>query len=159
MLERISFNPKILNNYHAGFEVRDLREKDRFIVDDKFLNGYARFLGIYAVGVYNSLCRHANREQKCWPSINRMAKELAIGRNKVIDSLKYLEFWQIIKKVRPAKKLTNRYILLSKRYWKPRNEETLKEFSEVYHINFTGLLDKLHELTTSTSIERKFKSS
>lgn len=159
MLEKISFNQKILNNYRAGFEVRDLREKDRFIVDDRFLNGYARFLGIYAVGVYNSLCRHADREQRCWPSINRMARELSICRNKVIDSIKYLEFWEIIKKERLGKKLTNRYLLLSKRYWKPKNEETLKEFSEVYHINLTSLLNKLHELTSSTSIVRKSKSN
>jgi len=158
MLEKVSFNQKTMGNYQTNFEVRDLREKDRFIVDDKFLNGYARFLGIYAVGVYNSLCRHANRDQRCWPSINRMAKELAISRNKVIDSIKYLEFWQIVKKERLAKKLTNRYLLLSKRYWKPRNKETLKEFSEVYHINFTSLLDKLNELTSSTSIVRKHKS-
>jgi len=142
-----------------NFEIRDLREKDRFVVDDKFLNGYARFLGIYAVGVYNSLCRHANRNQQCWPSVNRMAKELSICRNKVIDGLKYLEFWGIIKKERSGKKLTNRYLLLSKRYWKTKNEETLKEFSEVYHVNFTSLLDKLHELTTSTSIERKHNSN
>jgi hypothetical protein len=87
-----------------------------------------------------------------------MARELSICRNKVIDGINYLEFWQIVRKERYGKKLTNRYLLLSKRYWKPKNEETLKEFSEVHHINFTSLLDKLHELTTSTSIVRKHKS-
>jgi len=46
------------------FDVRDLRKKEQYITDDLFLNGYARFLGIYAVGVYGSLCRHANKEQK-----------------------------------------------------------------------------------------------
>jgi len=87
-------------NSQEKFEVRDLRDKNRFVVDDKFLNGYARFLGIYAIGVYNSLCRHANKNQSSWPSINKIAQELGIGRNKVIDGTKNLEFWQIVKKKR-----------------------------------------------------------
>lgn len=158
MLEKITFKQKINRDFEGSFEIRDLREKDRFVVDDKFLNGYARFLGVYAVGVYNSLCRHANKEQRCWPSIKKIAQELSIGRNKVFDSVKYLEFWQIIKKERLGKKLTNRYLLLSKRYWKPISESSLKDFSEVYHINFKSLLDKLHEFTSSTSIVRKHNS-
>ena len=159
MLEKITFKQKINKDCEGSFEIRDLREKDRFVVDDKFLNGYARFLGVYAVGVYNSLCRHANKEQRCWPSIKKIAQELSIGRNKVFDSIKYLEFWQIVKKERLGKKLTNRYLLLSKRYWKPISESSLKDFSEVYHINFKSLLDKLHEFTSSTSIVRKQNSN
>ena len=140
------------------FEVRDLRERNKFVVDDKFLNGYARFLGIYCVGVYNSFCRHANKEQKCWPSIKKVSQELNICRNKVIGSIKYLEFWQIIEKQRIGKMVTNRYFLLDKKQWKPLNEINLKEFSEVHHINFTGLRHKLQEFITSTSIVRKHNS-
>ena len=140
------------------FEVRDLRERNKFVVDDKFLNGYARFLGIYCVGVYNSFCRHANKEQKCWPSIKKVSQELNICRNKVIGSIKYLEFWQIIEKQRIGKMVTNRYFLLVKKQWKPLNEINLKEFSEVHHINFTGLRHKLQEFITSTSIVRKHNS-
>lgn len=140
------------------FEVRDLREKSKFILDDKFLNGYARFVEIYAVGVYNSLCRHADKEQKCWPSIKKIAEELSIGRNSVIESLKRLQFWNIIFKERKGKKLTNRYYLLDKSQWKSLCEVCLKDFSEVYHMDFTSLQDKLHKFTTQTSIERKHKS-
>ncbi len=140
------------------FEVRDLRERNKFVVDDKFLNGYARFLGIYCVGVYNSFCRHANKEQKCWPSIKKVSQELNICRNKVIGSIKYLEFWQIIEKQRIGKMVTNRYFLLDKKQWKPLNEINLKEFSEVHHINFTSLRHKLQEFITSTSIVRKHNS-
>lgn len=149
---------KKMNNDQKKFEVRDMREKDKFVVDDKFLNGYARFLGIYCVGVYNSLCRHANKEQKCWPSIKKVAEELDICRNKVIESTKYLEFWQIIRKQRVGKQATNRYLLLDKKQWKPLNETNLKEFSEVYHINFRGLRHKLQEFIASTSIVRKQKN-
>lgn len=146
------------NNDQEKFEVRDLRERNRYVVDIKFLNGYARFLGIYAVGVYDSLCRHANKEQKCWPSIPKISEELDICRNKVIESIKYLEFWQIIKKRRIGKQATNRYFLLDKKHWKLLNEENLKQFSEVYHINFKGLQEKLQEFITSTSIVRKHNS-
>jgi len=145
-------------NNQEKFEIRDLRDKERFVVDDKFLNGYARFLGIYCVGVYNSLCRHANKIQKSWPSIKKIAQELDVGRSKVIESIKYLEFWRIIKKERLGLKLTNRYSLLSKRCWKSLDESSLKEFSEVYRINFGGLQDKLQEFTTQTSIVRKHNS-
>ena len=145
-------------NNQESFEIRGLRDKERFVVDDKFLNGYARFLGIYAVGVYNSLCRHANKVQKSWPSIKKIAQELGVGRSKVIQSIKYLEFWNIIKKERLGLKLTNRYSLLSKRCWKSLEENSLKEFSEVYHINFGGLQNKLQEFTMQTSIVRKHNS-
>jgi hypothetical protein len=147
------------NNNQEKFEVRDLREKGRFIMDDKFLNGYARFLEIYAVGVYSSLCRYANKEQKCWPSVKKITKELSIGRNKAIDSIKYLEFWKIIKKKRVGSHCTNRYFLLKKDCWRSINEESLKEFSEVYHINLKGLQAKLQEFTTRTSIVRKHNSN
>jgi len=145
-------------NNQEKFEIRDLRDKERFVVDDKFLNGYARFLGIYCVGVYNSLCRHANKVQKSWPSIKKIAQELDVGRNKIIESIKYLEFWKIVKKERLGLKLTNRYSLLSKRCWKSLDESNLKDFSKVYHINFGGLQDKLQEFTTQTSIVRKHNS-
>jgi len=134
-----------------NFEVRDLRSKEKFIVDDKFLNGYARFLGIYAVGVYTSLCRHANKQQKSWPSIKKISQELNISRNKIIESVKYLEFWKIVKKKRVGKQLTNRYFLIDKKQWKPLSETHVRDFSEVHNINFTSLRDKLHEFTTRTS--------
>jgi len=145
-------------NNQEKFEIRDLREKGKFVVDDKFLNGYARFLGIYCVGIYNSLCRHADKEQKCWPSIKKIAEELDICRNKVIEGIKYLEFWQIIKKQRIGKQATNRYLLLDKKQWKPLSEVYLKDFSEVHHINFRSLQGKLQEFTAGTSIVRKHNS-
>ncbi len=139
------------------FEIRDLRQKDQYITDDKFLNGYARFLGIYAVGVYSSLCRHANKEQKSWPSIKTICEELSIGRNSVIAAIKRLEFWNIISKERVGKKATNRYWLINKKEWKSVSEVCLKDYSEVCHINFSGLRDKLQRFATQTSIVRRYK--
>jgi len=140
------------------FEVRDHRDKGWYFTDDKFLNGYAKFVGIYAVGVYGSICRHANKNQKSWPSIQKICKELDIGKNSVIEAIKRLEFWNIVNKVRIGKQCTNRYILTKKTGWKKISEVYLKEYSEVCHINFKGLSDKLHEFATQTSIVRKHNS-
>jgi len=137
------------------FDIRDLREKDKFVVDDKFLNGYAKFVGIYAVGVYTSLSRHANKEQKSWPSIGKLCEELNVGKTSVIEAIKRLEFWDVIKKERLGKMATNRYYLVDKKQWKSLNEYHLKEFSEVCHTDFSGLRDRLQKSATRTSIVRK----
>lgn len=140
------------------FEVRDQREKEWYFTDNKFLNGYAKYVGIYAVGIYSSLCRHANKSQKSWPSINKICDELDIGKNSTIEGIKRLEFFGIIKKIRVGKQCTNRYLLTKKSNWKEISEVCLKDFSEVCHINFKGLSHKLQGFATQTSIVRKHNS-
>ena len=140
------------------FEVRDLRNKNKFIMDDKFLNGYARFVGIYAVGVYNSLCRHANKEQSSWPSIKKIGEELGVSMPKIIESIKFLEFWRIIEKIRVGKRATNRYCLIDKKYWKALSDVNVVNFSDVNHINFTSKQRLLHMLTTLTSNSKETHS-
>lgn len=105
------------NNNQKKFEVRDLRRKEKFFIDDLYLNGYAKKCGIYATGVYLSLCRHANKEQLCWPSEKTIAEELAVSSKQVGRVIKILERFNIIKKIRVGKKLNNRYLLLDKSEW------------------------------------------
>ena len=100
-----------------GFEVRDMRHKEKFQIDDLYLNGYAKKCGIYATGVYVSLCRHANKEQKCFPSIKKMAEELSISAKQVGRAIKILEKFRIIFKKRVGKTVVNRYHLLDKSEW------------------------------------------
>lgn len=138
--------------------IRDLRQKEKFVLDDAYLNGYARFIGPYGTCVYNSLCRHANKIQKSWPSIKKIAEEHGIGRNSTIKGIKALEFWQIIRKDRIGKTANNRYDLLDKSCWKPISEVYLKEFSEVCQINFRGLRDKLQGFTRRTSNSKETHS-
>jgi len=145
-------------NYEEKFEVRDLREKEWFVVDDKFLNGYAKFLGVYAVGVYCSLCRCANKKQKSWPSIKKIANDLGIGRTKVMESIKFLEFWKIINKQRIGLRCTNRYLLIKKSSWRLVNEDVLKEFSEVCQEDFRSLQRKLRKSMEHTSKVSKHNS-
>lgn len=99
------------------FEIRDMRHKEKFEIDDFYLNGFAKKCGIYATGVYISLCRHANKEQQCWPSIKKIAEELNISEKQVSRSLAILEKNKIIFKKRMGKKLNNRYVLLDKSEW------------------------------------------
>ena len=99
------------------FEVRDLRKKDKFVLDDLYLNGYARKCGVYATAVYISLCRHADKEQKCFPSIPTIAQEHGISSRQVLRSLSILEKYNIIRRERLGKKANNRYYLLDKSEW------------------------------------------
>jgi hypothetical protein len=140
----------MLNNQEK-FEVRDLRQKEQYITDDKFLDGYAKFLGIYAVGVYGSLCRHANKQQRCWPSVKKICEELDIGKSSVLIATKKMEFWQIIKIYRIGKMANNRYDLISKQHWLVINKENLKRYSEVCHIDFNSLQSKLQKFATRAS--------
>lgn len=104
--------------------IRDLRQKEKYQIDDAYLNGYAKLCGIYATGVYNCLCRHADyHTQKCFPSIEIMADKLGISVNSVKRGLANLEEWGIILKERTrhpenAKWINNSYILVDKSMWK-----------------------------------------
>lgn len=106
-------------------KIRDLRKKEHFWVDDEYLNGYAALCGIHATGVYLALCRHADRNQRSFPSTRHMAQRLGIGKNTVTLALKTLEKWAIVRKV-PGKRRSNgtlsvtRYDLLDKSTWKPK---------------------------------------
>jgi hypothetical protein len=105
------------------FEIRDLRKKDKFVIDDEYLNGYAKLCGINATGVYVSLCRHANKQQTCFPSKELLANELNISERSVYSALKKLEEWNIIKTQSQGRKdngsfKNNIYTLLDKSLWK-----------------------------------------
>lgn len=101
-----------------------------FQVDDEYLNGYARLCGISATGVYLSLCRHTNKDQECWPSVELIGKELAISKWTVFRAIKSLEHWGIITVAREKNKNTKRqevnvYTLVDKEFWKPKPGSTI----------------------------------
>lgn len=102
----------------------DQRSKSKFIIDDEYLNGYARLCGIYATGVYVSLCRHADRDQYCFPGEELIAQELNVSTKSVQRAIKKLRSWGIIKIQKRKRKKgmwkNNSYILLDKSIWKPK---------------------------------------
>ena len=77
-------------------KIRDKRQKGWFYLDNDYLNGYARVLGISATGVYLSLCRHADNNQFCFPSQKLIADELAISERTVRTAIKSLADYKII---------------------------------------------------------------
>jgi len=130
------------------FEVRDLRQKEKFIIDDFYLNGHAKVCGWQATLVYVSLCRHANKEQECFPSIKLIGEELKISRPTVIKGIKGLKNYNIIKtkknRTKTGKWVNNTYILVDKKHWKG---------SQVKHVD---LVSQVNENTQPS--KRQFKN-
>jgi predicted transcriptional regulator len=117
-------------------EVRDMRRKEKFFVDDEYLNGYAKLCGVSATAVYFVLCRHADRNQECFPSMETIAEKLGISRRTVITAIKTLVEWNIIAKGERKRKkggewMHNTYILLDKTVWKNKPSANISHGDQV----------------------------
>ena len=103
------------------FKVRDFRKKQFFLMDDVYLNGYAKFLGAHASCVYFSLCRHADKEQSAFPSEELIAKEFDMSVRTVRSKIKVLREYNLIRTVRERSKngtwQHNTYYLIDKSEW------------------------------------------
>lgn len=104
------------------FKVRDLTKRGFYLKHDTYLNGWAKYCGWKATLVYDSLCRHADRDQEAFPSIKLMAEEHGVSRYSILRGVKTLKEWNIIKFIRCRNKrgrfLHNTYYLLDKGEWK-----------------------------------------
>lgn len=110
-------------------KIRDNRAKEWFWLDNEYLNGYAKELGIACTVVYLSLCRHANNEtQTCFPSMKLIAEENAISTRTVIRATQDLEKWGIITIQKDKKKdgtqANNIYTLTAKSEWKNKPSDS-----------------------------------
>lgn len=103
------------------FIVRDFRKKQFFMVDDAYLNGYAKYLGAHASCVYLSLCRHADKKQSAYPSEESIALEFDMSVRTVRSKIKILKRYNLIRTIRErTKKGTwehNIYYLIDKSEW------------------------------------------
>jgi len=121
------------------FKIRDLRKKDQFKIDDKYLNGYARICGPNATLVYLSLCRHAEfNSQKAFPSQNKIGYELRISIASVKRGIKSLLEYNIIRieKEKMGGKFTNNvYYLVDKSEWNLK--DTIAPKDTRYHSSET----------------------
>jgi Helix-turn-helix domain len=102
----------------SRFEVRDLRVKTRFAIDNVFYDEFLPLFGPTLSAVYIALVRHANKEQKTWPSQARIAAQIGISRQWVSTQLQILELFNLIRKVRIGKMCTNRYYLIDEKHWR-----------------------------------------
>lgn len=107
---------KMKKSTDTSFEVRDLREKF-FMVDDAYLNGWARLFGPTTSMVYVLICRHVGSDQACFPSFPLISEKLSISERQARRAVKVLEFHNLIK-VDRAKGQPNIYWLIDKKHWK-----------------------------------------
>ena len=118
-------NP-VANFMPETIRIVDRRNKEKFFMDDEYLNGYARLCGPHATLVYVSLCRHSNKSQIAFPSLKQIASEVAIGERSVKRGIAKLIVWNVISKKKTRTNggvwLNNTYTLLDKCEWKPKPE-------------------------------------
>ena len=102
-------------------EIRDIRHKEKYNIDDAYLNGWAKIIKPTGTAIYNSLCRHADIELSSYPSIKLLAKEHGISEKSVQRAIKKLKECNLIayEQVRneQGKWLRNKYFLLDKSVW------------------------------------------
>ena len=108
----------------APIEIRDQREQEWFWGSNQFIDHYAEIVGSSAVSVYCVLCRYANNyTQKCWPSMETIAKKSGLKSRKTISAaIEVLEEYNIItvekKYDDTGKRSNNVYNLNSPKAWK-----------------------------------------
>ncbi len=119
------------------FEVRDTRAQTRFFIDNAFYDEYVPVFGSSLSMVYVALVRHANKQQKTWPSQTRLANQLGLSRKWVGVQLQILECFNLIRTVRVGKACTNRYYLVDEKHWRRDFEVLAQELvSQAYRQEF-----------------------
>jgi hypothetical protein len=138
-------------------QIRDLRKQGWYFTDNDFIDkGYSRILGANAFAVYNGLCRHAdNKTQKTYVGIKLLAEELGISRMTVMDSIRALEIFSIVKRIRVGKMCNNRYYLIVEVMSIILTSLTSGEVHSMY---FTGLSKRLHRYIEWTSNSKETHS-
>ncbi len=131
------------------FEVRDIRQKDFFLVDDVMIDSFARVIGPIAYAVYGVLCRHAGADQQSHPSIATIAEKVDIDPKTVIKGLYILEICHCIEVERPRGRC-NIYHLLDKKAWAIPALDVIHPWTTSTGVPDTPM-DHVHMSTTSTS--------
>lgn len=148
-------------------QIRDLRKQGWYFTDNDFIDkGYSRILGANAFAVYNGLCRHAdNKTQKTYVGIKLLTEELGISRMTVMDSIRALEIFSIVKRIRVGKMCNNRYYLIDKALWVRTDDDEVMSIiltsltsGEVHSMYFTGLSKRLHRYIEWTSNSKETHS-
>lgn len=100
------------------FEVRDLREKEFFTIDNAYITGkWLRLLKGCPTATYFAICRHADTHQQSFPSIDYLMDETGYSNKQVRRAIKTLEFHRLIG-VDRARGDHNIYALLNRKHWR-----------------------------------------
>jgi hypothetical protein len=108
-------------------KIRDKRNKGWFYLDNEYLNGYAKIFGAVGTAIYVSLCRHADTDQRCFPSQELIGKELNINPRTVRRYLKRFIAHRLIEVERERKNgvwVSNTYWLIDKSEWVSEGTES-----------------------------------
>jgi hypothetical protein len=111
-------------NYET-LKVRKLGNSGWFRIENELIGIYGKIIGATGVAIYASLCRHADKEQKCFPSQKLIAEELGISERNVRNYIHILEDTRLIAVKRERVGRTrawknNVYYLLDRtEWWKP----------------------------------------
>jgi hypothetical protein len=143
-----------MEEVHKKIQIRDLRKQGWYFTDNDFIDkGYSRILGANAFAVYNGLCRHADN------------KTQGISRMTVMDSIRALEIFSIVKRIRVGKMCNNRYYLIDKALWVRTDDDEVMSIiltsltsGEVHSMYFTGLSKRLHRYIEWTSNSKETHS-
>lgn len=102
-------------------KTKQSRGKGWFIVDNKIVDIYGKYLGTIGLAIYINLCRRAdNKTRKCFPSQIRIAKELGITDRTVRKYIQCLMNYNLIvcnREKKGGKWLNNVYTLIDKDFW------------------------------------------
>lgn len=110
------------------FEIRELRHRGWFWLDNEFIDSLAPRLGPFTCLVYVYLCRRTDKEtQKCYPAIQTIADDLKISTRIVIKAIRELELAHLIgitreKEPRTKRWKVNVYTLLDKKEWRNKSQ-------------------------------------
>lgn len=105
------------------------KRENFFIIDNDFIELYAKHLGVFSVAVYSCLSKYADgKTGRCWPSMVTIAEKLKIHRRTVTKALNKLQEFNVIRITRGIdrklrKRKNNVYQLVPKELWKDLPEE------------------------------------
>lgn len=148
-------------------QIRDLRKQGWYFTDNDFIDkGYARICGANGFAVYNGLCRHADhKKQLTFVGIKALAEELGMSRMTVMDSIRALEIFNIVKRIRVGKMCNNRYYLIDKGHWVRTDDQQVMSIiltsltsGEVHSMYLTGLSKRLQRYIEWTSNSKETQS-
>lgn len=95
-------------------QVRDNRKCNWFWADNSIIDTYAAKIGPYGVLVYMLLCRMANEQGTCWPSLATISEKIGVSETTVKKSLAVLvEHGLVSKESGVANRISNVYTLLN----------------------------------------------
>lgn len=104
------------------FRVRNRQNRGWFYIDNEFVDIYGKIFGAVGTAIYICLCRHVDKDQKCFPSEKLIGEKLGISDRCVRKYIELLEQYNVIKKNKQRNERNQRwanniYFLMDRTVW------------------------------------------